>query len=282
MSFASRIGIVFAKKWIGGITISDALRESEKLNVVGEKVIINYLGEELTDSAKVRKTVNMYIEILKDMESDGVQGSIAVKPTQLGLNINYRTFFSNYEKIADCADGIGMFVWMDMEDYMTVDSSIKAYISLLKKHKNLGICIQAKLIRSLDDIMLICKNKGVVRLVKGAYRARDHITYSQKSEVDRNYLRCMGYLFKNSAKFMVATHDSRIIDIAKDMEKRYHKKVMFGMLKGIRQKLAQELVSEHEDMHIYMPFGEEWLNYSARRLKELEHSVLIIRSIISG
>jgi proline dehydrogenase len=92
----------------------------------------------------------------------------------------------------------------------------------------------------------------------------------------------MKYLFKNSKRFMIATHDDRMIEIARELEKRYRKRIMFAMLKGIRHKLALRLVSQNERVYIYVPFGEEWVEYSARRLKELEHSMLILRSIING
>ena len=180
MAEEEEVGHIDAKKWIGGITISDALQESERLNGNGEKVIVNYLGEDLIDPAKVKKTVNIYFGILKGMREKGIRGSIAVKPTQLGLNINYATFLSNYEKIVDYADKMGRLVWMDMEDYMTVDNSIRAYLLVIKRHRNAGICIQSKLMRSLSDIRLICKKGGIVRLVKGAYAARKGITYAEK------------------------------------------------------------------------------------------------------
>lgn len=282
MSFISKLGIIFAKKWIGGVTISDAISESKRLNSHGEKVIINFLGEDIKDKKIVSASAATYLNILKKMSKSGVAGSIAVKPTQLGLSINYATFLSNYKNIVKHADKLGIFVWMDMEDYQTVDSSIKAYISVIKANKNAGICIQSKLKRSLSDIKNIRRHSGIVRLVKGAYPLRKGITYMHKPEIDRNFLVCMDYLFNSPGKFMIATHDYSIILRALSMERKLGKKAMFGMLKGIRPSLANKLASEKEDINIYVPFGEEWLNYSLRRLKELEHSMLIIRSIFSN
>ncbi|MHB1829778.1 MAG: proline dehydrogenase family protein [Candidatus Micrarchaeaceae archaeon] len=280
MSVISRVSIIFARKWIGGITISDAIKASRELNSSGKKVIINYLGEDFSDNPKVDRDVGVYSQILMEMHKHGIRGSIAVKPTQLGLCINYRVFFSNYERILKHAKKYGIFVWLDMEDYMTVGDTIKAYMKLFKKYKNAGICIQSKLRRSLKDVKAIVRGAGIIRLVKGAYKARPGIAYMSKSEVDSNYIECMDYLFNNSKKFMVATHDGRIIDEAKALERKHGTRAMFGMLKGIRPGLASSLASSGEDIYIYVPFGDEWLNYSIRRLKELEHSLLIARSIL--
>ncbi len=282
MSLIGRIGIIFARKWIGGITTAEVLAECKRLNCLGESVIVNYLGEDYTDKSLADASTDKYMELIRGIRRLRIKGCIAVKPTQIGLAIDYGMFLSNYARIAGYAGMSGIDVWLDMEDYMFVDSTIKAYLHVLKGHKNVGICIQSKLRRSLNDVQRITKGGGMIRLVKGAYPARKGITYMNKQDVDSNYVRCMGYLFKNSDRFMIATHDDRMIEIARGLEKRYGKRTMFAMLKGIRHKLALHLVSEHERMYIYVPFGEEWIAYSARRLKELEHSMLILRSIISG
>jgi Proline dehydrogenase. len=81
--------------------------------------------------------------------------------------------------------------------------------------------------------------------------------------------------------FMIATHDESIIRIAINSEKRYHKRILFGMLKGVRSSFAAKLAGA-ENMNIYLPYGEEWMKYSMRRLSEWEHTKIIIRSIIQG
>ena len=282
MSFVNKAGIILAGKWIGGITINDVLAVCKKLNAIGEHVIVNYLGEDYTDKLRVNASTDKYLDLIRGMKKFGVSGDIALKPTQLGLKLNYNTFLSNYEKIIKYADKRRISVWLDMEDYLFVDDTIHAYLHELKSHENLGICIQAKLKRSMGDISRITGKKGMIRLVKGAYPARSGITYLNKQDIDANYIRCMKYLFKHSNRFMIATHDDNLIDIARDLEIDHNKNVMFAMLKGIRGKLALQLVSDKENVYIYVPFGEDWVEYSTRRLKELEHSMLILRSIISG
>ncbi len=280
MSIISRAGIIFARKWIGGITISDAIKASKELNSRGQKAIINYLGEDILEKPRVDRDVNVYYQIIIEMHRHRINGSIAVKPTQLGLRMSYAMFITNYERILNHAKKYGIFVWLDMEDYTTVGATIKAYTKLFKKYKGAGICIQSRLRRSLKDVKSITKDGGIIRLVKGAYKARRGIAYMTKSEVDSNYLICMDYLFNKSKRFMVATHDGRIIDEATSLERKCGTRAMFGMLKGIRTDLASSLASRGEAVYIYVPFGEEWLSYSIRRLKELEHSLLIARSII--
>jgi proline dehydrogenase len=264
--------MVFARKWMGGITLSEAVGESKKINDKGEKVILNYLGEDLADRSRVNADARMYSKIIIEMQKNRIKGSISVKPTQLGLGINYALFISNYERILAEAGKANVFVWLDMEDYGTVGDTIRAYMKEFRKHRNSGLCIQAKLKRSLDDVNHIAGQGGTIRLVKGAYKGSEEIAFMGKSDVDSSYADCMRSLFGKPCRFMIATH----------LERYHRKRIMFGMLKGIRPTLALSLASGGEDVHIYVPFGEQWMNYAARRLKEQGHAMLILRSMIGG
>ncbi|MDE1768855.1 MAG: hypothetical protein KGH62_05845, partial [Candidatus Micrarchaeota archaeon] len=65
MGLLQRVGLVFARKWVGGTTVEEAVKEAHRLNREGEKVIFNYLGEDLTDISKVEKNTGVYISLLE-------------------------------------------------------------------------------------------------------------------------------------------------------------------------------------------------------------------------
>lgn len=271
-----------AGRWISGITVGDAIRDAKRVNASGERVMINCLGEGFRDKASVDKDRSIYIDLIKAMHREGIVGCIAVKPTQLGLSISYRMFVKNYADIIAAAHASGIFVWTDMEEPEYVDSTIKAYLDIIKKYDNAGICIQARLRRSFDDVKLISKKGGTIRLVKGAYGTKRGVTYMSGRGTDSDYIRCMDYMFRHCRSLMVATHDKRLIDAALDMQRRHRRKLMFAMLKGIRPKLAARLAGTGQEVYIYLPFGESWLKYSLRRIKELEHVTLLLRSMVQG
>ncbi len=281
MSLFSRFGIIFARKWIGGATVEEALDSAKELNKNHENVIMNYLGEEFTDTKSINDTVLTYKKLLRKMKEQQISGSVALKPTQLGLEINYKIFLSNLSEIVSYASKCGIFVWIDMEDYTTVDNTIMAYIHISRRYKDVGLCIQSKLKRSFSDIKYLVKNNGIIRLVKGAYPSREGVSFLKKSDTDANYTKCMRYLFRNSRNFMIATHDEKIIRNAIALESKYHKRASFGMLKGIKPNLAIKLALSGDNISIYLPFGEQWLSYSIRRLKEWETSVIILKSLIN-
>ncbi len=276
------LGMLIARKWIAGSSLDKALAEAQRINAKKEKVIMNYLGEDLRSRREVTENMHQIMLLIRGMGEKRIKGSIAVKPTQIGLSVNAGYFERNLHSIAAEAGKRGITVWIDMEQYRYVDGSIRAYLKSYKKHKNIGICIQAKLRRSLKDIERISKANGRIRLVKGAYKYPSRIAFEESIETYGNYLKCMDYLFRHANGFMIATHDDKIIDIAIEKEKQMKKKASFGMLKGIRAPLAAKLAESGEDINIYMPYGEQWLKYSMRRLTEWEHAKIILQSVIKN
>ncbi|MGC8647463.1 MAG: proline dehydrogenase family protein [Candidatus Micrarchaeia archaeon] len=268
---------LIARRWIAGPSISDAIGRSKIFNMRNIATILNYLGESYTERQKVSNAVAVYLKLIDAIKLGKVNASISLKPTQLGLSISYGLFESNYARILSKAASSGIFTWLDMEEHVYIDDTIKAYMRHISPSS--GICIQANMKRSAEDVRNILERKGIIRLVKGAYTGSEKIQYQSKSEVDNNFIKLMKYIFLNSRTFMVATHDTRMIELGIKLNKRYRRNVTFAMLNGIRNRLALEL-AQKESVAMYVPFGKEWVAYSYRRLREAGHVKIILRSLL--
>ncbi len=271
---------LLAGKWIAGDRISDAIRVSRSFNDIGIKTIINYLGEEYRKKSDINSSVFEYLKLVKEIKRKNVNADIAIKETQVGLLASKSEFLKNYKKIVDTASRSRLFVWLDMEEYEFVSDTIDVYLKFVEK-ANTGICIQSYLKRSQSDLKFLLKNHAVVRLVKGAHRVKGGDFYDNKG-TDRNYFRLMDYLFKNGKTFTIASHDSRIIEKARRLNKKYKRNVTYAMLEGIRDSYAKELVNNGENVSMYVPFGPKWKEYAYRRMKEVGNLKLVIRSLIGG
>lgn len=269
-----------AGRWIAGSTVLDAVKRSQGLNKDGIGTIINYLGEDLADEKKIKKTVTTYLKLINSIKAFGLNASISLKPTQIGLSISKKEFLANYRRIVNSAKKEGIFVWLDMEDSKTVEDTIFAYIANVKM-KNTGICIQSYLKRSKTDILRILKAQGTIRLVKGAYKESYRIAYNSRVARDKNFVDLMNILFQKGRSFTIATHDMEMINKAEVLERRYKRKVRFAMLNGIRNKEVYKLAKNGHLIDIYLPFGEDWIDYSIRRLREFSNVKLVARSLIS-
>lgn len=281
MSIGGTIEKLLAGRWIAGAGIRDAISTTKRFNKERISASINYLGENFSDKAEVDRTVGVYAKLIEEIHGSNVDAAISVKPTQLGLLIGKGYAKRNYSRIVRLARKKGIFVWLDMEEHQYVDDTISLYRSQ-QRRRGTGICIQAYLRRSDDDVKRLVKAGAVIRLVKGAYKEGERIAYPTRKAVTANYLRLMSYLFRNSDEFMIATHDTDMIREALLLNRSYRRKVSYAMLNGIRNKYLVELAKMGNKTVVYIPFGERWFDYSVRRLREEGHLTLILRSLFQS
>ncbi len=258
---------LLAGRWIAGATIEDGFITAKKVNLNNASAILNYLGEDIEDMDDVDKTVKIYMKLIDGIKNMKIKADISLKPTELGLKIDKKTMRWNYIKIVKHAREKGIFVWLDMEQASFVDDTIRLYRSGLP-YKNVGICIQAYLRRSISDLRYLSRIDSTVRLVKGAYSESSKIAFSSWEDVTANYSELMEYLFKNFSRFTIATHDSSLIKKAFGLNEKYKRDVTYAMLNGIRNNYAYRLAADGNKVSIYVPFGTAWFKYAFRRLKE--------------
>ena len=267
-----------AGRWIAGPGIEDAIGLAEGANKRRVSVMINYLGEDFTRRADVQEAVDTYLSLMTRMAEGRINGAVSVKPSQIGLRISHVLMKQNYLKVMERARTNGLFVWLDMEEPRYVPAVIRMYLEVGRQGG--GVCIQAYLKRSLDDAKRITRQGGTIRLVKGAYGYREGAGMIQgRDGIRSSYLGIMGYLFGHAKRFMVATHDGELIREGEKLGKRHRGKVTYAMLNGIDNPKAVRLAARGENVALYVPFGTRWVGYSHRRLKEIGHIRLIIRSL---
>ena len=267
-----------AKQWIAGDTMEEALKSARNANANGMNAILNKLGEHMTSKTQVNQTVSDYLTLVSNLRKSKITGGLSIKPTQVGLAISTKECLANLDTIIEKALQFQSFVWIDMESSEYTDDTFKIYLNLFEKYERLGIVIQANLKRTLNDLSMLLKNGAKIRLVKGAYHESTKNAYRTRHEVDENYKKLMNVLFEQGNEFAIATHDSKLIDLAMDLSKRHEKKFEFQMLKGIRDELKPILVKSGFAVSEYIPYGTNWLPYSIRRLKERKRNILLLGS----
>ena len=235
----------FARRYIAGEDLADALSVIRLLNTQGIEGILDALGEEITTKKGVAEAVRNYLHILDQIEKQKIRSVISVKLSQLGLGIDYEYCKKNLKKILRNARH--NFVWIDMESSMYTEDTVHLYLELHKKYKNVGICIQSYLLRSLGDIELLIKNKANVRMVKGAYKELPTIAFEKLKDVNETFFLLTSKLLKNKCFVQIATHDKKLIKqiLALNKNKKINTKLFeFAFLKGMRRKYRLALVKE--------------------------------------
>jgi proline dehydrogenase len=279
-SLMERLLFRVAKRWVAGYNADEAIEAAVDTNNHGMSAILNFLGEDITDAKLIDITVNEYLLLMDLMDARKVHGCVSVKPTQLGLTIDYNACLQNFRRLAAKARELGQFIWLDMESVKSIEDTIAIYLDLYKQYDMIGVAVQSYLRRSASDLLHIIECGGKVRLVKGAYQeAEEHVFVTEK-EVNANYSKLMKMLFESNNYFAIATHNSDLIEEAiSSMDK--NTKFEFQMLKGIRDELKLELVTKGFVVSEYIPYGSQWLPYSVRRIMERKRNLLLLaRSLI--
>lgn len=255
-------------------SIDDPLAEAERVAEEGVTPIINRLGEHHTDTSEVNKTVSEYKDVIGDISEMGFDAELSIKPTQIGLDIDPAIFESNIEEIVDEAVKEGIFVWIDMESYETKQKTLEIYKNLVQEYSSVGICLQANIRDTIEDLEELGElDTSHVRLVKGAYDEPEGVAYQDRDEVTEELSNLIVKAVENvDGRIAVASHDNQIIqfalaEAASDIE--------FQMLRGIREEKQQELAESHT-VGQYIPYGNEWVAYTYRRLRERPRNIFLI------
>lgn len=262
---------IFAKPYIAGIKLQDALNSVKELNAKGIMATVDVLGEAISSKDEAIAAKNEFLDVLDGIDSQKLDANISIKPTQMGLMIDEDFCFEIVSEIVERAKKYNNFVRIDMEDTPTTDAIFRLYSKLKAKYDNVGVVVQAYLKRTIDDVVKLDKEGGHYRLCKGIYVEPENLAYKERQKVRDNYLALLEQIFEDGNYVGIATHDEYLIEGAYKLIDKYKKNKTdyeFQMLFGVREHLRDEIVSNGHRMRVYVPFGEHWYKYSVRRLQE--------------
>jgi proline dehydrogenase len=263
----------FARRFVAGETIPEALAAVRALNQKGITASLDFLGESVTNDREARAARDAYLELLGRIHDEHLDANVSVKLTAMGLDVSEELCVSIMQDVLTRAREVNSFVRLDMESSAYVDRTLKLFYDRLYPSfkASVGIVLQSYLYRTRDDVERAITAHCRVRLCKGAYKEPQSVAYPEKRDVDRNYANCMRLLLDKGNYPGIATHDPALIDATKAYAGEHaisHDRFEFQMLYGVRRDLQEQLVKEGFRMRVYVPFGTQWYPYLMRRLAE--------------
>ncbi len=245
----------FARRFVAGETLEEALTASQELSSQGRRVSLNHLGENVASQAAAREVCAGYIRMIEEMHAKNLFGNISIKLTQLGLDIDKKFCQSLARDIAARAAALGRTIEMDMEGSAYTDATLDIFESVHRELGNCGLALQAYLHRTENDLQRLAP--------------------INKSAVDANYKRLTTLLLEGAAQGAffpaIASHDPAMVTHAQAEVARIRlgkDRYEFQMIYGIRRDLQQEVHSAGHALQVYVPFGADWCPYFMRRLSE--------------
>ncbi|MDQ2947936.1 MAG: proline dehydrogenase family protein [Acidobacteriota bacterium] len=271
-------------RFVAGNSLDAEIAVCQRLNA--EKILtsVDYLGENVTSLEEADQSRDTYFRILERIAAVGLQSTVSIKLTQLGLDLSEEHCRANLEKLVKCANETGSGVEVDMESSEYTDRTLSIVADMHAKYGNVRAVIQAYLYRSEKDIEWLSERKIPVRLCKGAYSEPPVVAFAKKGDVDANYVRLMKALLDRGTDPAIASHDESILTQALQYieERRVDPASFeFQMLYGIRRDLQQRLVGKSYKLRLYVPYGDAWYPYFMRRLAERPANVVfLVRNLL--
>jgi proline dehydrogenase len=277
----NRLARKFASRFVAGETIDEAVRAAGELAQRGITASLDFLGESVTIESEATAARDQYLEMLDRLAKAGQEVNVSVKLTQMGLDISEDICFTNMERILEQAKQLNGFVRLDMESSEYTQKTLDFFSGRLYNsyREHCGVVIQSALRRSERDIEDLIARRVRVRLCKGAYLEPPEIAFSDKKDVDRNYVLLMERLLLKGNYPGIATHDEAIIEHARQFTRRQQipaERFEFQMLYGVRRDLQARLRQAGYNMRVYIPFGTQWYPYLMRRLAERPANIAFI------
>ncbi|PLT29756.1 proline dehydrogenase family protein [Peribacillus deserti] len=266
-----------AQSVVAGTNLEQAIQSIKELNAHGIACTIDNLGEFVFKKEEATAAKEQILEVVEAIHANRVNAHISLKPSQLGLDIDYAFCLENVREIVDRASRYDIFVNMDMEDTKRLQPSFDILEELSKEYENVGTVIQAYFYRAEEDIK---KYKNFrLRIVKGAYKEPADLAYQEKGDIDKNYIKLIEWHLLNGKFTSIATHDHKVINHVKQFVRANNipnEKFEFQMLYGFRKDLQLKLASEGYNFCTYVPFGQDWYGYFMRRLAERPQNLNLV------
>ena len=246
-----------ARRFVAGETAAAAMDHARQLNDDDIGAILNLLGEHYEKRGPADEDTDTYRELLAELGTTDLDACISVKPSQLGLDVGEGLFRENLERVVEAA---------------------------VERYPRMGLCLQANLKRTPDDVERLAGLPGKVRLVKGAYEEPPEIAYTDKARVDEVYRDLLELAFRTfDGGVAVGSHDPEMVDLAAGLYEEHGTDYEAQMLMGVREDAQRELAANGVPVYQYAPYGTRWLSYFYRRVMERkENALFALRAIVSG
>ncbi len=263
----------FSKRYIAGSTVDDALSVVRALREQGVMSTVDILGEFITRREEAEAGTAAYIDLLRRIHAERIpDANVSVKLTALGLLLDRQACLDNMRRLLEQAVAMGNFIRIDMEDSACTSPTIEIYKTLRSEFGgSVGLVLQSRLRRTLQDIDEIARQPANFRLCKGIYLEPRPIAFTDPELIRRNFVLALERMFELGCYVGIATHDELLVWEALRLVRqlgldpgRYE----FQMLLGVDEQLRTILTGQGHRLRVYVPFGEHWYAYSVRRLRE--------------
>jgi proline dehydrogenase len=268
------------ERFMPGETADDGLAAAERLAGDGLPATFTLLGENVDDLSQATAAAGEYLRLLDRIDALGMDAEVSVKLTQLGFDLEPDATMVHMERLADRSAEMGRTVWIDMESsaYVEGRSTLRDAPGALP---NTGLCMQAYLHRTWDDVQKLVPLGPTIRLVKGAYREPKDVAFQDKRVIDESYFRLATHLSTSARRLALGTHDTDLVARIEAAVPGGRDAFEVAMLYGIRSDRATTAAREGFTVRTLIAYGPYWYPWFMRRIAEkpVANTLLALRNV---
>jgi len=270
-------------RFMPGESAEDALAAAQRqFDADAIPVTFTRLGENVQELSQAADAAGDYLRMLDRIEELALDAEISLKLTQLGFDLDPDVTATHLTRLVDRSAELGRTCWIDMESTHYVAATVDLYERELSRSPHVGLCLQAYLRRTYDDIQRLLPAEPSIRLVKGAYREPKEVAFQSKASIEESYLRLASHLVKGGARRVaLGSHDTDLIArIASALGG--HDGFEVAMLYGIRTDEQRRLHADGYLVRTLISYGPSWYPWFMRRIAEkpVENSLLALRNLV--
>jgi proline dehydrogenase len=270
-----------------GASAEEAIAAATGLAAEGVPSSFTVLGEHVTDLAQATAATGEYLRLLDRIHEIQLDAEVSVKLTQLGYDLDLDHTRMQVQRLAERSADLGRTVWIDMESVGYVAGTLDIYEGLLVDGHDVGLCMQAYLRRTWDDVQRLLPHRPSIRLVKGAYKESPEHVFTHRDTIDEAYLRLALHLADDPEgrvrRTVLGTHDMSMVQrVEQGLGERGRDRFEVAMLYGIRTGDQLRLARDGYTIRTLISFGDHWYPWFMRRLAEkpIENTLLALRNLV--
>ncbi len=277
-------------KFMPGERFDDMLVAAKATAAEGIQAVFTRLGENVKDLAEADAVAEHYLQGIDRIRALNIVCEPSIKLTQLGLDINRELAYGHLRDLAQRAHDAGSYLWIDMEQSPYVDVTLTLTKRLRTEFPRVGVCLQAYLFRTREDLEDITSRGIGVRLVKGAYNEPASVAFPKKSDVDANYFALAQIMLGPAARAagsraVFGTHDLQLIQSIRQHAQSTGVKASeyeIHMLYGIQKAAQLRLSHDGTQVRVLIAYGDYWFPWYMRRLAERPANVWFVAKSLFG
>lgn len=277
-------------KFMPGESFDEMIAAARTTAAEGIGTVFTRLGENVKDLEEAEAVATHYLDGIDRLRTLNLACEPSIKLTQLGLDIDRELAYGHLRDLAARAHAAGNYLWIDMEQSPYVDVTLTLTRRLREEFPRVGVCLQAYLFRTREDLEDITSRGIGVRLVKGAYNEPASVAFPKKSDVDANYLVLAQIMLAAGARAAGAravfgTHDLPLIQAIRahaNTTAVTASEYEFHMLYGIQKPAQLRLSQEGAQVRVLIAYGDYWFPWYMRRLAERPANVWFVAKSLFG